>query len=120
MHSQLIGNISNDNQARFILGDNYGSAIIWDVDFTDSEVTNVSALNKILYDDKLKTLTDQSDRMIFSSFLFEKVLNDKMKTKIGESLKSGNIPLIFPVKGDNFLLIDGLYKEQSTAYITRF
>jgi hypothetical protein len=58
--------------------------------------------------------------MIFSSFLYEKLLNDKMKTKIGESLKSGNIPLIFPVKGDNFLLIDGVYKEQSTAYITRF
>jgi hypothetical protein len=119
MHKELIGNISNDNQAKFILGDNYGSAIVWDVDFEDSEVTNVATLNKILANNQ-KVPTTQSDRMIFSSFLYEKVLNDKMKTKIGESLKSGNIPLIFPVKGDNFLLIDGLYKEQSTAYITRF
>jgi hypothetical protein len=120
MHKELIGSISNNNQARFIIGDDYGSAIIWDVDYNVSEVTNVSTLDKILDDNKLKTPTDQSDRMIFSSFLYENVLSDKMKTNIGESLKSGNIPLIFPVKGDNFLLIDGLYKEQSTAYITRF
>jgi hypothetical protein len=119
-HNAIMASETDEQDARFVINDIYGNAIAWDIDFNNSGVIGISALQGMAQDNQDKIINSQEDVMIFSYFLYENILDENLESNIGDFKAQGNTPLIFKGNGNNFFLIKGNFKEETTSYKTQF
>lgn len=119
-HVDMMATETAEEQARFVIGDEYGNAIAWDIDFNNEVVENISAIQGLAQDEDPKTVDNQIDIWIYSILLFEKLLSEDFKAEVGNFKVQGNTPLIFRGIDSNFFLIKGDYKVETTGYTPQF
>jgi hypothetical protein len=113
-HTEMMVSVGEEEQVRFVIGDDYGNAIAWDVDFMDKAISNISAVQKVLEDNNPKTYDSQSDNWIYSLLLYQFAIEEHYEGSYSE-YKPGKTPLAFKGMGNNYFMIIGEYTDNATT-----
>ena len=116
---------TEEDKARFILGDDYGNAIAWDVDFNNQAIEGIKAVALFKEKEIIKKTGEvlsvkTEDDQIYSSLLFETLQSEEMLDQSESMLKSGHTPILFMGYDGTFFLIEGNYQIETVSFRTKF
>lgn len=112
-----------DNEVRFVLGDLYGNALAFDINFEEKVIANIKGVQ--LFEDRRVVKKSYSisfdvyDQYVFTSLLYEKNVDDNISEKIEEVFSNKQIPIVFKGSENLMYVISADYQESSAKFTTK-
>ncbi len=115
---------TGENEVRFVLGDEYGRALAFDVNFEDKAIFNISGVelfkDKAIVEKNYTTPFYLQDQIVFTSLLYDTIVTEETREKVEEIFENKETPILFKGVGNKFFVISADYQITVPTYKTQF